>query len=71
MEQVEVVEKGAAHPKVERERTAGAEQPIEVFLSAAGRLQITADVDRAGIDTLIDMLEKYKGILELVGAKPN
>lgn len=73
MEQVEVIERGAQQ---QRERTVeprgdSAKQPIEVFLTAAGRLQITADVDRAGVDTLIDMLEKYKPILDLVGKAPN
>ncbi len=68
MEQVEVIEQGGAPLR----RSAGVsavgtvEQPIEVFLSAGGRLQISADIDHEGVDTLIDMLEKYKPILALV-----
>ncbi len=77
MEQIEVMDRGApqhrADPAAQREDAALATgaQPIEVFLTASGRLQITADVDRQGVETLIDMLEKYKPILELVGGKPN
>lgn len=75
MEQIEVAEE--AREKIEprqsrnMEPNASSGQPIEVFLTAAGRLQISADVDRAGVDRLIDMLEKYKPILDLVGGKPN
>jgi hypothetical protein len=75
MEQVEIVERDVplrappAFQAVDLESTA--KQPIEVFMTSAGRLQITADVDRAGVDTLIDMLEKYKPILELVGRRPS
>ncbi|MDB5678472.1 hypothetical protein [Sphingomonas bacterium] len=73
MEQIEVVERGASQQRADPATPAdtSAKQPIEVFLTAGGRLQITADVDRLGVDTLIDMLEKYKPILELVGSKPN
>lgn len=74
MEQVEVIERGALQqrePAVEQQGATTAKQPIEVFMTAAGRLQITADVDRSGIETLIDMLEKYKPILELVAQRPN
>ena len=42
-------------------------QPIEVFLSAQGRLQISADVDTDGIDKLIAILQNYKPILALLG----
>lgn len=76
MEQVEVMEQGASQrhesrTERTRESSGSSGQPIEVFLSADGRLQITADIDSAGVDTLIDMLEKYKPILELVGRKPS
>lgn len=73
MEQVEIIERGTQQRDTlaRREDASSATQPIEVFLTAGGRLQITADVDRQGVDTLIDMLEKYKPILDLVGKKPN
>lgn len=69
MEQVEVMDRGSAQVEVQRANPATegkAGQPIEVFLTAAGRLQITADIDAKGVDTLIDMLGKYKPILALL-----
>ena len=73
MEQVEIIERGSTAPRVttlsEAEQVPKSAQPIEVFLTASGRLHITADIDRVGVDMLIDMLEKYKPILELVGKK--
>jgi hypothetical protein len=69
MEQIEVMERGSGQADVKRADpiTEGKpEQPIEVFLTAQGRLQITADVDTEGVETLIKMLENYKPILALV-----
>jgi hypothetical protein len=44
-----------------------AERPdINVLLTAAGRLEITADVDGEGLKTLKAMLDKYEEILKLL-----
>ncbi|HUE79447.1 MAG TPA: hypothetical protein VMN38_07435 [Sphingomicrobium sp.] len=71
MEQVELAESGVVQRQEPRNLESGAkvEQPIEVFLTSSGRLQITADIDQDGVATLIDILEKYKPILALVGKK--
>lgn len=68
MEQIEVVQlgDGALRRDAVVATASGTGQPIEVFLSAEGRLQISADIDEGGVNTLIDMLEKYKPILALV-----
>ena len=63
MEEITVIEHSTpitptpAGPKVDN--------PIEIFLTATKRLQITADIDRAGIDELIQMLEAYKIIIKV------
>lgn len=70
MEQVEVIERGSVQPERRREESAAVEdgkQPIEVFMTAKGRLQITADVDADGVDRLIKILEGYKPILAMLG----
>ena len=69
MEQVEVMERASTAERAVRQTpdVDRAKQPIEVFMSSQGRLQITADVDAAGVDTLIKILESYKPILALMG----
>lgn len=70
MEQIEVVERETRQVDVQRAEVpvnGKRKQPIEVFLTAQGRLQINADIDAEGVDTLIEMLEKYKPILALLG----
>lgn len=50
-------------------QAAAADNPIEVFLAADGRLQVSADVDAAGLQKLRDLLAKYDEILALMGKK--
>ena len=45
----------------------GATQPdINIYLTG-NRLQITADVDKEGLETLKKMLDKYDDILKMLG----
>ncbi len=60
MEQVTVVERQQTPP------ADGAANPIEIFLTADNRLQITANVDASGVEKLRTLLDKYKEILELL-----
>lgn len=39
---------------------------INILMLGAGRLQITAEVDKAGLSTLRQMLDKYEEILEML-----
>lgn len=61
---------GAPPPSVHAERkplVQLAERPdINVLMTAAGRLEITADVDEEGLKTLRAMLDKYEEILKLL-----
>lgn len=67
MEQITVERGSTPAGAVQAEpQPSAVKQPIEVFLSARGRLQITADIDAEGVDTLIEVLEKYKPILALL-----
>lgn len=65
MEQVTVERAAQAERPVTTQTADDVKQPIEVFMTARGRLQISADVDSEGLTRLIDMLEKYKPILAL------
>ena len=40
--------------------------PIEIFMGANGRLQITADLDKIGVGKLKDLLGKYEEIFDLM-----
>jgi len=48
-----------------------ASNPIEVFMGSDGRLQVSANVDAAGLAKLRDLLSKYDEILTLMGGKPS
>ncbi len=65
MEQVTVVEQWKGTPADAVVSAPKVKNPIEIFMTATKRLQITADIDRAGIDELIEMLEAYKIIIKV------
>jgi hypothetical protein len=69
IEQVDIVEQpGRQNAGVgERsDRGDGKSNPIEIFMSADNRLQITADIDREGVEKLRTLLDKYKEIMDLM-----
>jgi hypothetical protein len=73
MAQMTVVEPPAPKPVMEAGKATSIEpsdadddQPNISVLLAGNRLQITADVDAAGLDTLKQMIGKYEEILKLL-----
>ena len=67
MDDVDVVESGAASAPAALSSKAEGDQanPIEIFMTADHRLQITANLDRKGVDKLRALLGKYGEILDL------
>lgn len=67
MDDVDVVEPGAASAPATLSAKPEADQanPIEIFMTADHRLQITANLDRKGVDKLRALLDKYGEILDL------
>lgn len=65
MEQITVVEQGVQAKRQVRDIADATFNPIEVFMTAEGRLQITANVNADGLQRLIKMLQKYQGIINL------
>jgi hypothetical protein len=69
MEQVTVMDHGAGTKTQRDDADTGGEKkpnPIEIFMSSSNRLQITADIDRQGVDKLRSLLDKYAEILDLM-----
>lgn len=67
MEQLEVVGRREDETRL-RTPGDGKANAIEIFLNADSRLQITANIDREGVDKLRTLLDKYKEILDLMNA---